>query len=131
MTARVTALLFMAHIAGHERQLFREVTDMSLTTYLIEMQYQNSMRCAEDLEKCAEIISKVSASDVNDIFENVKGAWKGEPANTCLRKITNVQGDIGTDGKNIERAAEIVKTIAENVRRAELEAYRIATGRSY
>ena len=104
---------------------------MSIVTNLIEMQYQNSMRCANDLENCADVVRSVSLSDVNEIFENINAAWKGEPASTCLSKIMNLHGDILQDAGNIEKTADVVRTIAENVRKAELEAYRIATGRSY
>ena len=103
---------------------------MSIVTNLIEMQYQNSMQCVKDLENCAGAVKSVSLSDVNEIFENINAAWKGEPASNCLGKIMNLQGDILQDAQIIEKTADVVKTIADNVRSAELEAYRIATGRS-
>ena len=104
---------------------------MSLVKYLIEMQYQNSMQCAEDLEIIAGNVRSVSASDLNDMFGEISEAWKGEPAATCLGKMVNLQGDIIAEARRIARTAEVVKTIADNVKKAEMEAYRIATGRDY
>ena len=60
---------------------------MSLVKYLIEMQYQNSMQCAEDLEIIAGNVRSVSTSDLNDMFGEISKAWKGEPAATCLGKM--------------------------------------------
>lgn len=104
---------------------------MSLVKYLIEMQYQNSMQCAEDLEIVAGNVRSVSTSDLDDMFKEISKSWKGEPAATCLGKMVNLQGDIIAEARRIASTAEVVKTIAENIRKAEIEAYRIATGRDY
>ena len=104
---------------------------MSLAKYLIEMQYHNSMQCGDDLEKVAVSVRSVAMSDLNDILEDIRKAWKGDPASTCLGKISSVQVDIMAESNRIARTAGVIKTIADNVRKAEIEAYRIATGRDY
>lgn len=104
---------------------------MSFATLLIELQYQNSMQCARDLENCANVIRGVSTSDVSGIVSALGASWEGEAANLCIRKTTGLQGDIKKDADDLARTAQVIRTIADNVRRAELTAYNLAHKRRY
>ena len=99
---------------------------MSIARIYIEIFYQNAMQCARELDACANVIKGISTTDVSEMVSAMNGAWEGEAANICIRKTMGLQGDIRKDADDVARAAQVIRTIAENVRRAESMAVNLA-----
>ena len=104
---------------------------MSIGRKLIELEYQNSYQCARDLENCARIIKSVASNDVGGMISDLNAAWSGDAASVCVRKTSGAQEDSRKDGENIARAATVIRTIADNVRKAEITAYNLTHTRKY
>ena len=104
---------------------------MDFATRIIELEYQNSIECANELEECSDLIRQVSSVDINDILESLQASWKGDAANACIRKVSGLNTELQKDVGKVEKTASVIRTIAENVRRAELTALSIAANRRY
>lgn len=104
---------------------------MSFAERMIELQYQNSINCAKELENVASVVKGVSTSDLEEIRNSLGSAWEGEAAVKCLQKVGLLQTGVKADGASIDRTAATIRQIAENVRRAERIAYEITHRRKY
>lgn len=96
----------------------------------IYFNYNQAIKQANKLESVAKDLRKASDRTMEDILNNVNSAWKSDSTPLYLKKGQKVEGDIRTTAGNLDNIAQAIRTIAERIREAELEAWRIANARN-
>ena len=66
---------------------------------------------------------------MEDILNDVHVAWKSSSTLQYIKKGQKVEADIRTTATNLTEIAKAIRTIAERIKSAELEAWRIANER--
>ena len=95
----------------------------------IQFNYSQAIKQASTLESIAKNLNKRANSDLSGIMRDVSNAWKSDSSPAYIRKGEKVKSDILTSAKNLQAIASSIRTVAKNVRDAELEALRIAEER--
>lgn len=95
----------------------------------IYFNYNKAIAQANRLDGIAKKMKNAANRDMQGILNDVSRAWKSDSAPQYVRKGEKVKGNIQTSSKNLEEIASTIRTIAERVRDAELEAWRIANER--
>ncbi|MCI9670652.1 MAG: hypothetical protein HFF49_03760 [Lawsonibacter sp.] len=67
---------------------------------------------------------------MENILNDVNSAWKSDSAPQYMKKGQKVEGDIRITAGNLENIAQAIRTIAQRIKEAELEAWRIANARN-
>lgn len=91
--------------------------------------YQQAINQAKTLEELAAQITNASERDMADILNDVNSAWKSDSSPQYLKKGQKVKEDLLTTAGNVEKIAAAIRRIAERIREAELDAWRIANER--
>lgn len=73
---------------------------------------------------------KAADGTVDDILNDVNSAWKSDSTPQYIKKVQKVEGDILITAGNLDNIAQAVRTIAQRIKEAELEAWRIANARN-
>lgn len=97
----------------------------------ISMDYNKSVKKAEELESLAERLENIAGSKLSEALQELSGEWKGQSADTFIRKGESLSDQIRQSAKQLYKTAEIVRTIASNTRNAEINALEIARNRTY
>lgn len=92
----------------------------------IQLNYQKAIRQANQLEDLANDLRNIANRNVDDALDQVAANWKGDSANMFLQKGNKAKNDLIASAKQLSNTAKAIRKAAENVRRAELEAKRIA-----
>lgn len=92
----------------------------------IYFNYNKAIEQAKRLDQIAQKLRKASDENMENILNTVNGAWKSDSAPQYIKKGQKVEGDIRTTAGNLTNIASTIRTIAQRVRDAELEAWRIA-----
>ena len=95
----------------------------------IYFNYNKAIAQANRLDGIAKKMKNAANRDMQGILNDVSRAWKSDSAPQYVRKGEKVKGNIQTSSKNLEEIASTIRTSAERVRDAELEAWRIANER--
>lgn len=95
----------------------------------ITIQYDLTKFLARELEKQANGIYKVSSQQIEASKNDITLAWKGENAVKYTQKLNTLETKISNNAKGLERSAQTIQTMAENIYRAELRAIEIARQR--
>lgn len=101
-----------------------------MTLSEIYFNYEQAIRQAAQLETIAKNLRKAANNTMEDILNHVNSAWKSDSAPQYIKKGQKVEGDILTTAGNLENIAQAIRTIAERIKEAELEAWRIANARN-
>lgn len=96
----------------------------------IYFNYNKAVQQAGQLDDVARQLKQAADRDMEGILNDVYRVWKSDSAPQYIQKGQKVQGDIGTASKNLSQIAKAIRTIAQRVRDAELEAWRIANERN-
>ncbi len=96
----------------------------------IYFNYNRAIKQARELDGVASKLRSAAHNDMDTVLNEVRNAWKSDSAPNYIRKGEKVRGDIEKTAKNLNNIAAAIRTIAERVRRAELEAWRIANTRN-
>jgi len=88
------------------------------------------MEQADRLDSVARQLRKAADESMENILNTVNGAWKSDSAPQYIKKGQKVEGDIRTTAGNLTNIASTIRTIARQVRDAELAAWRIAHARN-
>ena len=67
---------------------------------------------------------------MENILNDVNSAWKSDSAPQYMKKGQKVEGDIRITAGNLENIAQAIRTIAQRIKEAELEAWRITNARN-
>ena len=97
----------------------------------INFNYQRAVKQAGQLESVAGKLKKAAEQNMEGILNDVYRAWKSDNSGQYIKKGQKVEQDIKTCARNLTEIARAIRTIAERVRQAELEAWRIANERSH
>jgi len=95
------------------------------------LSYQAALSKARSLEAAARSVETLRKNNLVNTLEALKGDWTGARANEYIRKATAIDTDMQKLVKQINDAAESIRRIAENTRRAELRAITIGQNRTY
>lgn len=96
----------------------------------IYFNYDKAIKQAGQMETVAKKLRKAADSTVDDILNDVNSAWKSDSTPQYIKKVQKVEGDILITAGNLDNIAQAVRTIAQRIKEAELEAWRIANARN-
>lgn len=85
-----------------------------------------AVKQAEELENLAAQIKSLSEKELENTVNRMNRAWDGDDAQSYIKKIRNLQSDLGKRAGQIQKGAAALRKAAESTYRAEREAYRIA-----
>lgn len=100
-----------------------------MTLAEIYFNYNRAMEQANRLDDIGRQLDKQSDNKMEEILNNVRSAWESDNSAQYVKKGQKVQNDIKTTADNLHRIAETIRKIANQIREAELEAWRIANER--
>lgn len=92
----------------------------------IQLNYQKAIRQANQLEELADDLRNIANRNVDNALDQVAANWKGDSANMFLQKGNKAKNDLLSSARQLSNTAKAIRKAAENVRRAEIEAKRIA-----
>lgn len=95
----------------------------------IYFNYNRAIEQAKALENISKRLKTAASNTMEDILNDVHVAWKSDSTSQYIKKGQKVKGDIHTTANNLTNIARTIRTIAQRVRDAELEAWRIANER--
>lgn len=95
----------------------------------IYFNYNKAIAQAERLDDIAKRLTDAADVTLDGILGDVYQAWKSDSTQGYLKKGEKVEQDIRTTAKNLRDVAKAIRTIAERIMQAELEAWRIANER--
>lgn len=96
----------------------------------IYFNYDKAIKQAGEMETVAKKLRKAADSTMDDILNDVNSAWKSDSTPQYIKKVQKVEGDILITAGNLDNIAQAVRTIAQRIKEAELEAWRIANARN-
>lgn len=96
----------------------------------IYFNYNKAIQQAERLDTIARRLKQAADGDMEGILNDVYRVWKSDSAPQYIQKGQKVKTDIVTASKKLNQIASAIRTIARQVRDAELEARRIANERN-
>lgn len=92
----------------------------------INFNYRKALKQASQLEDIARKVKNTSQNELQGILNQVNSAWQSDSAPDYLKKGRKVQTDIATISGNLRSIATTIRTVAQIIYEAELEAWRIA-----
>lgn len=100
-----------------------------MTLSEIHFNYTKAIQQASQLESIAKNLRKAANNTMENILNDISSAWKSDSTPQYIKKGQKVEGDIRTTAENLDRIAQAIRTIAQRIKEAELEAWRIANAR--
>lgn len=97
-----------------------------MTPTEITFNHAKAMTEANRLDSIANELSKKQAQSLETILGEVKKAWQSDSAPAYLQKGEKVKRDMETTANNLRNIASAIRTIANQIRDAEMEAWRLA-----
>lgn len=95
----------------------------------IYFNYNKAIEQANRLDDVAKRLTAAANVTMAGILSDVHKAWKSDSAPAYIKKGEKVEQDMGTTAKNLREIAQAIRIIAQRIRDAELEAWRIANER--
>ena len=89
--------------------------------------YERAIQQAERLEILSARLKRVAGQDMERLLNVTRRAWQSDSAPSYLRKGEKTEAEIQSLADELKKTAGKIRTIAERVRAAEMEAIRIAT----
>ena len=103
---------------------------MAKSAYRIRMDYQKAIKEADKLKVLASDL-KQTADRLDQSLTNVKSAWKSDSSVKYVNKGRKLREELKKRAKELDQAAGVIRQIAQNTYKAEMEALRLAKERSY
>lgn len=97
--------------------------------YQIQMDFNRAKQKAQDLDNIANDLSRLSGTDLRNTLDGLSHDWKGDNANKYIQKGYTLKNSMDNTVKNLRNVASTIRTIAQNIYNAEMEALRIAEER--
>ena len=104
---------------------------MAKTLGMIRMEYNKAMKQAEKLDQIAADLKRVADQRFTPSLSQINKAWKSDASVKFIRKGNKLAREILARARELEKAAETVRTIAKNTYNAEMRARQIAKDRTY
>ena len=98
---------------------------------MIEMDYQQAVSQAEELERIAVQLKNQAEQNFPGIIENIQSAWQGDNADSYIKKANTLQPRMMRTSENLKSVAQTIRTVSKNTYEAELRAIEIAQERTY
>lgn len=95
----------------------------------IYFNYNKAIEQANRLDDVAKRLTAAADVTMAGILSDVYKAWKSDSAPAYIKKGEKVEQDMGITSKNLREIAQAIRVIAQRIRDAELEAWRIANER--
>ena len=92
----------------------------------INFNYERAIRQAERLEALSMRLRNAANNDMGRLLNATRRAWRSDSAPLFLRKGEKVEADMQGVADDLKKTARKIRSIAEQVRAAEMEAGRIA-----
>lgn len=97
--------------------------------YQIQMDFNKAGQKAGELDDIANRLSKIAETDLPNVLNGLGSDWKGDNADAYIQKGVGLGENMKETVKNLRNTAATIRTIAENIYNAEMEALRIAEER--
>lgn len=97
----------------------------------IEFDFNQAKRHADELDSIAENLDNLSKNKLNQSMQTLSQNWKGANAAAYLSKGNALENDISKSASQLRSIASDIRTIAQNIYDAEMEALRMAEERKY
>lgn len=95
----------------------------------IYFNYNKAISQAQELEGISKRLKTAANDTMEDILNDVHAAWKSDSTPLYIKKGRKVEDDIRTTATNLANISQAIRTIAQRIRDAELDAWRIANER--
>ncbi|MCI9124832.1 MAG: hypothetical protein HFH35_12305 [Eubacterium sp.] len=102
---------------------------MAKTMDLIEMDFQNAVKAADELEQIAKNLHTLADSRFQSCLSGIAANWKGENAAAFCKKGSIVGDHILDSASDLRNAAQTLREMARNLYEAEKKNYEIAKNR--
>ena len=96
------------------------------TEAMIYLDYQKTMREADQLKAIASRLKTLSSSDLENCLGQVSSHWEGDNARAYVTKGRTVSEKITKTAAQLDRAADTIRIMAKNTYDAEMRALQIA-----
>lgn len=100
---------------------------MAKTMHMIEMDFQNARKQAEELEQIAQILRVLAENSFQQCLSGIAAGWKGENAAAFCKKGTIVGENIKHSAEELKNAAQTIRELAQNTYHAEKRSYELAS----
>lgn len=92
----------------------------------IQLNYQQAINQAKSLENLARELRNLANNNMESTISELSGNWTGDNAKEFIAKAEKAQNDLIKNARALTEAASVIRQSAENIRKAELAAKRIA-----
>ncbi len=92
----------------------------------ILLNYEQAISQAESLEALASELKTLANNNIQTTISDLSGNWKGDSATDFIIKAEKARDDLLKNVKALNDAAAVIRQSAENIKKAELTAKRIA-----
>ena len=97
----------------------------------IYLEYEKALSQAETLMQLAGELNSSVAGDTKETTAALETVWKGESAEAFYAKCGILTQKWSDCASSLTKTAEAVRTIAQNIYNAEMQALRLAETRNY
>ena len=104
---------------------------MGKTEAEIYLEYEKAIAQAETLMRLAEELDSAVAGEAKEAAAALAAVWKGECADFFYEKCDLLTQKCAESISSLKKSAEAVRTIAQNIYNAEMQALRLAEARAY
>lgn len=104
---------------------------MAKTASEIRMDFSRAKRQADQLETLGNELKKLADHKLEDSIGRISSAWKGANSESYVAKGRALEEKLLQNAGELQRAAEALRTIAQNIYLAEMRALELAQERRY
>lgn len=97
--------------------------------YQISMDFDQAKKKADELERIAEELGRLSGTEFADTLNNLGTNWKGDNAQAYIQKGFSLKAKMEQTVGALRASASTIRAVAKNIYDAEMEAIRIAEER--
>lgn len=97
--------------------------------YQISMDFEQAKRKADELDRIADELGRLSGTEFADTLYNLGNNWKGDNAQAYIRKGLSLKEKMEQTAGELRASASTIRAVAKNIYDAEMEALRIAEER--
>ncbi len=100
-------------------------------TEQIEIDFQAALKRAEMLLEASSRLYRITGVNLENVYQYTRQGWQGENAELYRKKCTDLSVEIAGTAKAMKAVALSIRTAAEVMYRAELQALQLATTNSH
>lgn len=99
---------------------------MALSEHVINFNYNQAIAKADELDAAAAKLEADAVTEMDSIISGINRNWTGDNAEAYIQKCTKEQAKLNDVATSIRNTANTIRTMAANIKAAEMEALRIA-----